>query len=145
MSLEEIMAAIPHRPPMLLLDQIIEQRPTQIVCRKKFFEEEHFLQGHYPGNPIVPGIILCEAGMQAGAVLLSRLAKPSDNQVPVATRLKDVKFKQIVRPGDMIDIEVTLDEQMANAFFLTAKITSARKLAARFEFACALAVVPPSD
>ncbi len=145
MSLEEIMAAIPHRPPMLLLDRIIEQSQTQIVCRKTFSADEHFLQGHYPGNPIVPGIVLCEAGMQAGAVLLSRLAEPTGDHVPVATRLKDVKFKQIVRPGDVIDIEVTLDEHMANAFFLTAKITSGRKLAARFEFACALAMVPLPD
>ena len=138
----EILAAIPHRPPMLLLDEIVSRDESQIVCRKTFSADEHFLQGHYPDNPIVPGIILCEASMQAGAVLLSTIADPQPNQVPVATRMNDVKFKRIVRPGETIEISVTLKEQLANAFFLTAKVTCDGKLATRLEFACALADVP---
>lgn len=138
----EILDAIPHRPPMLLLDEIVSRDEGRIVCRKTFSADEHFVQGHYPGNPIVPGIILCEASMQAGAVLLSGIANPEPNQVPVATRMNDVKFKRIVRPGDTIDIEVTLSEQLANAFFLKAKVTCEGKLATRLEFACALADVP---
>ena len=138
----EIQDAIPHRAPMLLLDEIVEQSEDRIVCRKTFLADEYFVQGHYPGNPIVPGIILCEASMQAGAVLLSRFASPEPGQVPVATRMNDVKFKKIVRPGDTIEIEVTLKEQLANAFFLVAKVTNGGKLATRLEFACALAAVP---
>ena len=87
--------------------------------------------------------------MQAGAVLLSEKIKgqePSndagDEQVPVATRINDVRFKKMVTPGDTIEIEVTLKEQLANAFFMTAKATNAGKLAVRFEFACALAPKP---
>jgi 3-hydroxyacyl-[acyl-carrier-protein] dehydratase len=142
MSREEIYEAIPHRPPMLLVDEIVSRDEQSIHCRKTFQEDEHFVQGHYPGNPIVPGIVLCEAGMQTGAILLSRLANPTEGQVPVATRLNDVKFKRIVRPGETIDIEVTLDQQLANAFFLKAKVSCEGKVAARFEFACALAEVP---
>ena len=68
-TLEKILAAIPHRPPMLLLDEIVSQDSESIVCRKRFSGDEFFFQGHYPDQPIVPGVILCECGAQAGAVL----------------------------------------------------------------------------
>ncbi len=137
MSLAAILAAIPHRPPMLLIDEIVERQDKRIVCRKTFTGKEDFFAGHYPSFPLVPGVLLCEAAMQAGAVLLSAHAgdKPG---VPVATRMNDVRFKQMVRPGDTIDIEVTLNERLADAFFLTASVRSAGKLAVRFDFACML-------
>src|SRR5262249_60237545 len=70
MSREQILSAIPHRPPMLLLDEIIEWEHERIVCKKTFQQAEWFFQGHYPDFPLVPGVLLCEAAMQAGAVLL---------------------------------------------------------------------------
>ncbi len=140
MSLERIHSAIPHRPPFLMVDEIIEQESARIVCQRTFRPDEYFFQGHYPSYPIVPGVLLCEAGMQAGAVLLA--AHIGDHRgVPVATRLSDVKFKQLVRPGDTIVIEVDLMERMADAFFLKAKISVDSRLAARFEFACTMANV----
>lgn len=142
MSQEEILAAIPHRPPMLLLDRIVERSGESIVCTKQFHEDEYFFQGHYPGSPIVPGVILCEAAMQAGAVLLSPFFSAQQG-VPVATRIDKVKFKQIVRPGDEITIEVNLVEQLASAFFLQAKVLLAGKVACRFEFACTAAEMKP--
>jgi 3-hydroxyacyl-[acyl-carrier-protein] dehydratase len=140
MTLEQIHAAIPHRAPMLLVDEIVEQGENEIVCRKTFRHDEYFFQGHYPDYPIVPGVILCESGMQAGAILLSRLVEDGAG-VPVATRLGDVKFKKVVRPGDVIEMQVKLNERLADAFFLTARVTSGGKLAARFDFACTLAQV----
>lgn len=140
MSLEAIHAAIPHRRPMLLVDEIVEQSDDRIVCRKTFCEDEFFFQGHYPGHPIVPGVILCEAAMQAGGILLSKLLQEGEG-VPVATRLNDVKFKRMVRPGNTIEMEVTLNERMANAFFLTAKVTCDGKVAVRCEFACTMAKI----
>jgi 3-hydroxyacyl-[acyl-carrier-protein] dehydratase len=140
MSIETIQGAIPHRPPMLLVDEIIEQCDDKIVCRKTFREDEFFFQGHYPGQPIVPGVILCESAMQAGAVLLTKVLKEGEG-VPVATRMNDVKFKRMVRPGETIDLEITFKEQIANAVFLQAKVTCEGKVAVRFEFACATAKV----
>lgn len=143
-----IEAAIPHREPFLLVDEIVECSENRIVCRQRFSGNEYFFAGHYPGQPIVPGVLLCEAGMQAGAILLSRLIAArsgtgklaeDSKRVPVATRLQDVRFKRIVRPGETIEIDVTLDEELSGAFFLTAKVTVEGKLATRFQFACTMA------
>ena len=138
MSQEAIRAAIPHRPPMLLVDEIAEQTDSTILCRKTFRDDEFFFQGHYPDQPIVPGVILCEASMQAGAILLSQFVQEGSG-VPVATRLNDVKFKRMIRPGNTVDLEVTLNERLADAFFLTAKVRCEGKLAARLDFACTVA------
>jgi 3-hydroxyacyl-[acyl-carrier-protein] dehydratase len=136
----EIQAAIPHRPPMLLVDEIVEQGEKRILCKKTFRPDEFFFQGHYPGFPLVPGVILCECAMQAGAILLAK-SIGEGRGVPVAARLSDVKFKRMVRPGETIELEVTLNERIADAFYLSAKVTCGGKLAARLDFACALAKV----
>ena len=94
---------------MLLVDEVSEITPDAIVCRKTFHAEEFFFQGHYPGQPIVPGLILCECAAQAGE-LLAASADQSTSGVPVLTRVNDVRFKQIVRPGDSIEIRVQRDE-----------------------------------
>ena len=138
----EILNAIPHRPPFLYVDTIVERKEDGIVCRKTFEPDEYFFAGHYPGFPLVPGVILCEAAMQAGAVFLSeRIQKEETEQgsetkkFPVATRINDVKFKKMVRPGDTIEITVTLKEKLSNAYFLSANVTVDGKTAARLEFA----------
>ena len=139
MSVEQIHAAIPHRPPMLLVDEIVERDERHIVCRKTFREDEFFFQGHYPEYPIVPGVILCEAAMQAGAILLAKQLPNTSDGVPVATRINDVKFRQMIRPGDEVSLEVELIERLADAFFLTAKVVCGGKAAVRFTFACTVA------
>ncbi len=130
--------AIPHRPPMLLVDEVVEQQENRIVCRKTFRPEEFFTQGHFPNYPLVPGVILCEATLQSGAILLSRFT-PKEGAVPVATRLDNVRFKRMVRPGDTVEIEVTLNEVVSTAYFMTGKVTLDGKLAARLDFACTVA------
>ncbi|MGD0519155.1 MAG: 3-hydroxyacyl-ACP dehydratase FabZ [Thermoguttaceae bacterium] len=139
MSREQILAAIPHRPPFLLVDEIVEWTDKRIVCTKKFTGTEDFFAGHYPGYPLVPGVLLCEAAMQAGAILLSRHFTSEENKIPVVAKLNDVRFKHIVRPGELIRMEVELVERMADIFFLKAKVTVEDKLAVRFEFACTAA------
>ena len=139
-DLAEIHAAIPHRAPFLFIDEIVSRDDRRIVCRKTFRGDEFFYQGHYPQSPVTPGVLLCEAAMQAGALLLAgRFGEKSG--VPVATRMNDVRFKRPVRPGETIEIEVELIERLADAFFLKAKVTCGQRVAVRLEFACTLAAM----
>jgi 3-hydroxyacyl-[acyl-carrier-protein] dehydratase len=139
MSRQRILAAIPHRDPFLLVDEIIEQGESWIVGSKTFTGREDFFAGHYPDHPLVPGVLLCEAAMQCGAILLSSRLAESAGKVPVATRMNDVRFKRMVRPGETIRMEVELCERLADAFFLKAKVTVEGHVAVRFEFACTAA------
>jgi 3-hydroxyacyl-[acyl-carrier-protein] dehydratase len=137
---EAIYAAIPHREPFLLVDEIVEQSENRIVCTKKFIGDEFFFLGHYPDFPIVPGVLMCEAAMQSAGILLSKHMMGHDNRVPVATRLNDVRLKRMVHPGETIRMEVDLIERLADAFFLKAKITVDGVVAVRFDFACTAAL-----
>ena len=137
MNLDEIHRRIPHRSPMLLVDEITEETETTIVCKKTFLKDEFFFQGHFPDSPIVPGVIQCECCLQSGALLLAGL--PSDDGIangglPVATRMDSVKFKRMIHPGDEVEIHVTLNEQVSTASYLTGKIKLAGKLAMRLDF-----------
>ena len=140
MSREQIDQAIPHRPPMLLVDEIVSRTEDTIVTKKTFRPEEFFLQGHYPGQPIVPGVILCEATVQSGAVLLSSLTTGVSG-VPVLTRMNEVKFRRVVRPGETIEMTVKLNERLGDAYFLTGTAKVDGQTAARLEFACAISQV----
>ncbi|ADB18895.1 Beta-hydroxyacyl-(acyl-carrier-protein) dehydratase FabA/FabZ [Pirellula staleyi DSM 6068] len=142
MTLAQIHAAIPHRPPMLLVDEVVLWEPERIVCKKTLSGEEFFFQGHYPGFPLMPGVMMCEASLQTGAVLMSKI-HPDDGSggVPVATRLNDVKFKRMVRPGDTIEIDVKLDERLGDAYFLSSKVTCGGKVTATLSFAVTITKV----
>lgn len=138
LSLEAIHAAIPHRAPMLLVDEIVSREDDSIICRKSFRAEEYFFQGHYPDQPIVPGVILCEATVQSGAILLSSKMKEQSG-VPVLTRMSDVKFKNMVRPGDVIEMSVKIDDIVSTAYYLTGVAKVNGKVAARLSFTCTVA------
>lgn len=139
MTRQQILDAIPHRDPFLLVDEILEWEQDRIVCTKTFSGEEEFFAGHYPDFPLVPGVLLCEATMQCGAILLSRHLEGLEGKVPVATRMNDVRFKRMVRPKETFVMETELTERLADAFFLKAKVTVGGKVAVRFEFACTAA------
>ncbi|MFW6170711.1 MAG: 3-hydroxyacyl-ACP dehydratase FabZ family protein [Planctomycetota bacterium] len=141
MNAIDIEKAIPHRGPMLLVDEVLEHEAERIVCRKTFHEDEFFFQGHYPGHPLVPGVILCECAMQAGGVLLATRLGAELAGVPVATRLDQVRFRRMVRPGETAEIEVTLRDQVSRAYYLDGRVRCEGKIAARLEFACTLAQV----
>jgi 3-hydroxyacyl-[acyl-carrier-protein] dehydratase len=121
---------------MLLVDAVLQRSSQRIVCRHRFGEDEFFFRGHYPDFPLVPGAILCEACMQAGAILLSQFAGEG---IPVATRMNDVRFRQMVHPGDEVLMTVDLVERLANAFFMKGKVTREGQTVMRLEFACTMA------
>lgn len=138
MTTPSILDAIPHRPPFLLVDEIVERDAAHIVCRKTFTGDEFWFAGHYPDHPLTPGVILCEAAMQAGAILLAQQMQSSPG-VPVATRMNDVRFKKMVRPGDTVQLEVEITDQVSNAFYLKGKVSVEGQLAVRLNFACTMA------
>lgn len=141
LSKQQICNLIPHRDPFLWIDEVTDLSDTRIIARKHIAAELDLFRGHYPGKPVLPGVMLCEAAMQAGAVLVAHAGTSLPaGHVPVATRLNNVKFKHMVRPGDTLEIEVELTEKLTNAYFLSARVRVAGRTAAQFDFACA--VVP---
>lgn len=136
MNREEIQELIPHRPPFLWLDEVVEVDDTQIKAKKHLPEDLDVFQGHYPDFPVLPGVLQCEAAFQAAAVLIARFLPTGSDQVPVVTRQTNTQFRRLVRPGETLDIHVTLTERLANAFYLTGKVTVNGKTSVRLEFAC---------
>ena len=116
MNTDEIKSCIPHRDPFLWLDEVTEISETKIVARKLLPESLPVFQGHYPDFPVFPGVLQCEACFQAGAVLISKLVTVESNDVPVVTRLNNVQFRRMIRPGETIEVNVELTERLANAF-----------------------------
>jgi 3-hydroxyacyl-[acyl-carrier-protein] dehydratase len=143
-KLEEVKAAIPHREPFLFVDEIVECDDTRILCKKTFRADEYFFAGHYPDNPIVPGVLQCEAVMQAAAILLTRIFKEEDinGRLPVVAKMGEVRFKQMVRPGDTLFLEAKFKNKMAGIYLLHAKATLNGKTAVQFDVACALTDQP---
>jgi len=102
---EDVLRAIPHRPPFLFVDEIIEIDQDRILARRTIRADEPYFKGHYPGNPLMPGVLLCESVIQAGAIMLSRRIEGGAGKVPILTRIQNAKFKRQVRPGDVVDLE----------------------------------------
>ena len=129
---------IPHREPFLFADRIVEQTESSIIVERRVREDEFYFKGHYPGNPILPGVLLCEAMFQAGAILMSSIADLSDGGVPVVTRADRVKFKKIVKPGDVLTISVEFTEKMGPAYCFKGRTMVEGKISSSCEFMCAL-------
>jgi len=136
---EEILNAIPHRPPFLFVDRIVELTETKIKTIKEISPEEAFFKGHYPGNPIMPGVLICESIFQTGGILLSKIIGDISSGVPILTRINNAKFKSMVKPGDTVELEAELVEKVSNAYFLKGKASVAGKTAVTVEFAVSLA------
>lgn len=138
MNREEVTTAIPHRDPFLFVDEIIECSENQIVCKKTFTGNEDFFQGHYPDFPLVPGVILCESALQTGAVFLSKKMGTDPetfaNRMPVVAKMSDIRFRQVVRPGDTILMQVALDDYYANAYQMNGTVTVNGKMAVKLKF-----------
>jgi 3-hydroxyacyl-[acyl-carrier-protein] dehydratase len=144
MTDEFILARIPHRPPFLWLDRVLELSGDTIRAEKVVPEDLELFQGHYPEYPLMPGVLLCEAVFQAGALLIGELmrqdpalAERAGGSVPVLTRILGAKFKREVRPGDTLDISATLVERIGPAWLLKGKVRVGGKVAVQVEFACA--------
>jgi 3-hydroxyacyl-[acyl-carrier-protein] dehydratase len=106
-DIQEIMQILPHRYPFLLIDRIVEFEPRErLVAIKNVTMNEPFFQGHFPGVPIMPGVLVVEAMAQAGAVLLMSEIEDRDSKLAVFTGIERAKFRRQIIPGDQIRIEV---------------------------------------
>jgi|TARA_X000001036_G_C20335618_1_gene666332 3-hydroxyacyl-[acyl-carrier-protein] dehydratase len=140
--MEEIHRRIPHRPPFLFIDKIIEINEDSAKASLFVKPDFPFFKGHYPENPIMPGVLLCESVFQTGAIFLadylSNQSLTDENVTPVLSRIRDARFKRMVLPGDDIEISVFLKEQMGQFYNLTGEIKNKGKTALTISFALAL-------
>jgi 3-hydroxyacyl-[acyl-carrier-protein] dehydratase len=137
--MDQVLKAIPHRPPFLFVDTIVELTDTKIRTTKQISADEPFFQGHYPGNPIMPGVLICEAIFQTGAILLSSIIGDAGDGTPVLTRISNARFKNMVKPGALLELQAELVEQVSSAYFLKGSASSAGKTVVTVEFAVTLA------
>ena len=108
MDIQEIMERLPHRYPMLLVDKVVEcDGQTRIVAIKNVTANEPFFQGHFPGRPIMPGVLQLEAMAQTGGILLIQMLKGAGG-LPFFMAIDKAKFRKIVQPGDQLRIEVDI-------------------------------------
>ncbi|OGQ73262.1 MAG: 3-hydroxyacyl-[acyl-carrier-protein] dehydratase FabZ [Deltaproteobacteria bacterium RIFCSPLOWO2_12_55_13] len=109
LDIKEIFKRIPHRYPFLLVDRIVEiEEDQRIVGIKNVTVNESFFQGHFPHRPVMPGVLICEAMAQVGAIFAYSVGGGLDNgKVFMLTGLDRVKFKRPVEPGDQLRLELT--------------------------------------
>jgi len=109
-----VTSLIPHRPPFLFVDDIVSETPEGLVARRTWRADETFYEGHYPSAPITPGVLLCEAVFQTGALYLAKKAAGTHlgSGVPLLAKISDVRFRNPIYPGDTVLIEVKKKEEI---------------------------------
>ena len=136
MNREELKTLLPHREPMLLLDSA-EVRDGKAYGKLKITGDEFFLSGHFPGNPIVPGVIQCEILAQSVCVLLAP-EKGGEQIKPLFAGLEKVRFKNIVRPGDLFETVCEITGKKEPFYFASGKGYVNGRLCVSAEFSFAL-------
>ena len=136
MTREEIKGIIPHRDNMLLVDEAVVSEDGVAKGKYTVKGDEWFLQGHFPGNPVVPGVILCEILAQSTCVLLS--GKCTGDSLPFFTGLDKVKFRNPVVPGDIFETECEIKGNKGPFYFASGKGTVNGKICVTCEFSFAI-------
>jgi beta-hydroxyacyl-ACP dehydratase FabZ len=135
LDVKEILNYIPHRYPFLLVDRITEiHGDEKIVGIKNVSFNENFFQGHFPNRPVMPGVLICEAMAQVGAIFAHNArGGRDDNKVFVLTGLDNVKFKRPVEPGDQLRMELTVLKRRGSFWKMQGVATVDGKLVAQAE------------
>jgi 3-hydroxyacyl-[acyl-carrier-protein] dehydratase len=142
-DLSFITRRIPHRPPFLWLDRVVELTESEIRAETWLDPDLDVFGGHYPGQPIMPGVLLCESVFQAGALLIAETATEEElaDGVPVLARIQGARFKRPVGPGDTIAIRARILEKVGPAWFLKGSVRQKGKMAVQVEFSCTMGKV----
>lgn len=138
---------IPHRPPFLFVDEIVSETGDSLLASKTWRSDEDFYRGHYPGMPITPGVLLCEAVFQTGALFLSRRQAEKGETaaagVPLLAKITEVRFRNPVFPGETILIEVRQKEVLGGFVFMSGVVRSGDKKVLTVEFSVGWRVPEP--
>jgi 3-hydroxyacyl-[acyl-carrier-protein] dehydratase len=136
-AIQEIMDFLPHRYPFLLIDRIVEFEPARrVVALKNVTINEPFFQGHFPGAPIMPGVLVIESMAQAGAVLMLSEMADRHSKLVVFTGIDKAKFRRSVNPGDQLRIEVDVVSFRPRAGKMEGKAYVDGKLACEATLTC---------
>ncbi|WP_103665474.1 3-hydroxyacyl-ACP dehydratase FabZ [Gracilimonas amylolytica] len=138
MDIEQIKKILPHRYPFLLVDRVLEVDAESIKAYKNVSANEEFFNGHFPGQPIMPGVLQVEALAQAGALMLMLQSEDPENTLMVFTGINKCKFRKQVVPGDQLMLEVELGSKKRNFVTMTGKATVDGKVACELEASAAL-------
>lgn len=123
----------------MFVDEVADITDTHIRAKKYISGDADFFKGHYPGFPLMPGVLVCEAILQTGAVLIAHITKENiKDDVPVVTRMNNIKFKKMVLPGDTIEMSVEIIDNRSNVYYLKGAAKVDNKLAVSLDFACGL-------
>ena len=113
MDLQRILELIPHRYPFLMIDRVKECEPRKrVVAVKNVSANEPYFQGHFPGRPIMPSVLILEAFAQAAILAMLAEDKPRTDQIYYYLGIDDARFKKPVVPGDQLELEVVFDRAM---------------------------------
>ena len=139
LDINRIMETLPHRYPFLLIDRVVEVvRKQRIVALKNVTINEPFFQGHFPGFPIMPGVLMVEAMAQAGGALLLTEIPDRDSKLMVFTGIERARFRRPVTPGDQLKINVEVLAWRSTAVRMEGKAYVGEKLAAEAVITCRL-------
>ncbi|MDR0351284.1 MAG: beta-hydroxyacyl-ACP dehydratase [Puniceicoccales bacterium] len=132
-------AVIPHRPPFLFVDKIIEIGDSYAVGQKTFKEDEFFYKGHYPDYPITPGVILCESVFQVAAFFaINKLGSVSmEEGIPVLARVGEARFRRSVFPGSTVTLRAEFLESMGKFMMMQGAVLQGDKLSVSVKFSMA--------